>query len=237
MDNSFFKYNGINSLDKKLIVSNEMKIPSSGKDIEVYQVPGRDGDVLVSKNRQNSISYQIPIFLQDDKLFDDQVSNLDWLKNAEGFRTLELSWDKDFLYIAAFYERYDIEQVSKKLGKTMLTFNVKPFKFLKTGQEELILGTSITNPLSRQSKPRIMIKGTGNMTLKIGSKTLILKNIQDGIIIDSLYEIATNLDGTRPAWDKVASYPLPVIEPGANAVTRTGSITEITIIPRWEAIV
>lgn len=237
MAERYFKYLGKTSNDFNLIINTGVSNTSPARDIEYIAVNGLDGEVSIDNNRLKNVTKSFPVTSDGVDIEDNITAISNWLKSSRGWNQLEDSEDPKYIYIAQMSDEYEFDTLLSDFGKTIIKFVMKPYKFLKTGQEELILGTSITNPLSRQSKPRIMIKGTGNMTLKIGSKMLILKNIQDGIIIDSLYEIATDLDGTRPAWDKVASYPLPVIEPGMNAVTKTGSITEIKIIPRWEAIV
>ncbi|WP_210261652.1 hypothetical protein, partial [[Ochrobactrum] soli] len=87
--------------------------------------------------------------------------------------------------------------------KTILTFNVKPYKFLKSGLSEQTLSTSITNPTQRIARPKITIKGTGNITLQIGKSTYNFKDIDGGVIIDVLYDQVKTLDGTRPQWNKI----------------------------------
>ncbi len=114
---------------------------------------------------------------------------------------------------------------------------IKPYKFLKAGLSEQVLDQTIENPFHRKARPKLVIKGTGNLAVQIGSEKLSLKNVDGGVIIDCLYQTATNLSGTKAVWDKVTSYPLPVIHPGKQTVLTTGTISEITITPRWEVLV
>ena len=93
------------------------------------------------------------------------------------------------------------------------------------------------DPTGRVAKPIITIKGTGNITLNIGTSTLSLKNVDTGVIIDSLTETITSLDGSRTQFNKMTSYPFPKIAPGNQTITTSGTITECKIIPRWEVIV
>ncbi|STF08828.1 hypothetical protein [Enterococcus gallinarum] len=87
------------------------------------------------------------------------------------------------------------------------------------------------------ARPKIIIKGAGNIVLRIGSSTYSLKDVDGGIIIDVLYDQVKSLDGQRPQWNKITTYPLPGINPGLNNVLTTGSVTEMKIVPRWEVIV
>ncbi|MDN5445774.1 MAG: hypothetical protein L0F86_00060 [Lactococcus lactis] len=101
----------------------------------------------------------------------------------------------------------------------------------------MVLPATITNPTSRLAKPIITIKGSGNISLKIGANTLSLKGVDGGVIVDSLTQTITSLDGSRTQFTKMTSYPFPFIEPGKQVVTKTGTITECKIIPRWEDLV
>lgn len=46
-----FTFNGVSSATHGLRVTNDYVINSTGNDVETVAVPGRDGDLLISKNR------------------------------------------------------------------------------------------------------------------------------------------------------------------------------------------
>lgn len=229
-----FTYKNKNSLDFGLFIAEDFKITSPSVRNEFVEVIGADGELLSGDLKLKNTKISIPVYLsQKEKIAD--ISN--WLKSDVGWHDLTLSSGQGFIYQAVLTDEYDFEDTFGWLSKGVLSFDIKPFKFLKTGLEEITLGSLIKNPLNRPSKPRIKIEGTGNISLRIGKSILTLKNVDRGIIVDSLYQTVTNLSGSSLQWDKLTSYPLPEIEPGINAVTRTGNITSLKVIPRWEAIV
>lgn len=214
---------------------------SPEKDIEFYEIKGRDGDVSLNNQRLKSVTRPFPVtlFPIDGSSLSEQANKIsNWLKQNDGaYTTLTIDDEPEYEYRAVYYEQYNLEQFMVRYGKAVLNFRVMPYKFLKAGLTERVLDESITNPLGRSSKPKLTIKGSGDITINIGDSVLTLKNVDGGVIVDSLYQTVTTLNGQAQAWDKVTSYPLPTIAPGRQNITTTGNVTEIKIIPRWEAIV
>lgn len=232
-------YNGKSSDEFNLTIVKGVSFESPSINLTDLKILGQDGAIKMGDGTLNNVQKSFPFVVKNTQKDIAQVAHdlSNWLKQDGLWHDLEFSGDADYIYRAIAVDEYDIERVTALYGKGVLTFDLKPYKFLKTGLNEIILGASINNPLTRASKPKITIKGTGNITLKIGTSELTLKNVDGGVVIDSLYQTVTNLAGTALAWDKVTSYPLPTIKSGNNTVLRTGNITEIKIIPRWEAIV
>lgn len=235
-----FTYLGKNSLDFGIRVEEGVTFDSPERDINFLEISGRDGDVGIDNQRLKSInkSFPVTIFPVQGKSFSQQMTDIsNWLKTQIGNVFLDVSSEPKYSYYGFYYEQYSVEKFFKVYGRAVINFKIQPYKFLKSGLTPLTSPTALNNPTTRDARPLITIKGTGNITLQIGTEKLTLKNVDGGIVIDSLKQVVTNLDGTRPAWDKVTSYPLPVIKPGNQAVLTTGTITELKITPRYEVIV
>lgn len=235
-----FEYLGKKSSDFGLRIEEGISFDSPETDLEFVEIKGRDGDVPIDNKRLKSVNKSFPVTLfplSGKKLIDQTTDISNWLKSNKSHTTLTVANEPLYSYLALYYEQYNISQFLRYYGRAVLNFKIMPYKFLKTGLNQITLGSTITNPTRRQARPKITIKGTGNITLKIGTSTWTLRNIDQGIVIDTLLDTVTSLDGSRPAWDKITTYPLPTINPGQNAVTVTGTTTEIKIIPRWEVIV
>lgn len=235
-----FTYLGKNSLDFGIRVEEGVTFDSPERDINFLEISGRDGDVGIDNQRLKSInkSFPVTIFPVQGKSFSQQMTNIsNWLKTQTGNVLLDVSSEPEYSYYGFYYEQYSVEKFFKVYGRAVINFKIQPYKFLKSGLTPVTSPTSLSNPTTRDARPLITIKGTGNITLQIGTEKLTLKNVDGGVVVDSLKQVVTNLDGTRPAWDKVTSYPLPVIKPGNQAVLTTGTITELKITPRYEAIV
>lgn len=239
MTYGYFEIDNQKSSDFDLYIDTEISFASPEFKGEFVEVSGQDGDPFLTDGKLKNVPKSFPAYLMPTEVSQQQrateISN--WLKNSIGWKDLFFSGDEEYIYQAIYTAEYEIEANIVDYGKTILTFTVKPYKFLKTGLVEQTLSTSITNPTKRISRPKITIKGSGNITLQIGKSTYNLKNIDGGVVIDVLYDQVKSLDGTRPQWDKITTYPLPGIAPGNNNVLTTGTVTEIKIIPRWEVIV
>ena len=232
-------FNGKSSEEFNLHLLRSVTFDSPSRNLESRKILGRDGEIMVGDGTLNNVKKSFPFVLKDDAQDVAQsISDIsNWLKSDGLWHDLEFEGDAEYVYQAICLNEYNFERVVEYYGKGTIDFIIKPYKFLKTGLTERILDESITNPLGRSSKPKLTIKGSGNITINIGNSALTLKNIDDGVIVDSLYQTVTTLNGQAQAWDKVTSYPLPTIAPGRQSVTTTGNVTEIKIIPRWEAIV
>lgn len=235
-----FEYLDKQSSDFGLRIEEGISFDSPEIDLEFIEIKGRDGDVPIDNKRLKSVNKSFPVtmFPIPDKSLSEQTTDIsNWLKSSKAHTVLTVANEPLYCYLALYHEQYSIGQFLRYYGRAVLNFKIMPYKFLKTGLNESLLGATITNPTQRQSRPKITIKGTGNITLKIGQSTWTLRNVDQGIVIDTLLDTVTSLDGSRPAWDKITTYPLPKINPGQNNVTVTGTVTEIKIIPRWEVIV
>ncbi|WP_373751208.1 hypothetical protein [Jeotgalibaca porci] len=236
----YLKFKNKSTKDFYLTMGKGVSFVSPSKDLEFEKIRGQDGAIAIGDGTLNNIKRDFPFKIEPPAsknvgMVATEMSN--WLKEDNLWHELEFSDDPLHVYKAIYVDEYNIEHITGFYGKMVLSFEMKPYKFLKTGLTESVLGTTMTNPTNRPSRPKIIIKGTGNMTLKIGPSTWELKNIDGGIVIDTLLDVVTSITGGVSAWDKIATYPLPTIPPGTHTVTKTGTITEIKIIPRWEVIV
>ena len=89
----------------------------------------------------------------------------------------------------------------------------------------------IVNPELFPSYPYIKITGSGNVTLSIGSSSFVLTAIGPSIEIDS--EIMNVYRGATSLNSKMTSSGFPVLLPGDNSISWTGTVTKVEIIPRW----
>ena len=232
----YFKYNGKYSTDFDLVISESISFSSPQIRGGFEEVLGVDGELFLTDKKLKNVPKKFHVLLLNKSV--ERISEIsNWLKSSYNWSDLETSIDPDYIYKAIFVDEYDFDSTAEDYDKAVLSFVLKPYKFLKTGQNEITLGTNIINPTNRPSRPKITIKGSGNITLKIGSALWEFKNISGGIIVDTLLDVVTTLDGKSLAWDKTITYPLPRIASGTQTVTKTGNITDVKIIPNWEVIV
>lgn len=237
MAERYFKYLGKTSNDFNLTINPGVSNTSPARDVEYIAVNGLDGEVSIDNNRLKNVTKSFPVTSDGVDIEDNITAISNWLKGSRGWNQLEDSEDPKYIYIAQMSDEYEFDTLLSDFGKSIIKFVMKPYKYLKIGLDEIVLPSTINNPTGRVAKPIITIKGTGNITLKIGTSTLSLKSVDSGVIIDSLTETITSLDGSRTQFNKMTSYPFPKIAPGNQTITTSGTITECKIIPRWEVII
>lgn len=237
MAERYFKYLGKTSNDFNLIINPGVSNTSPARDIEYIAVSGLDGELSIDNNRLKNVTKSFPVTSDGVDIEDNITAISNWLKISRGWNQLEDSEDPNYVYIAQVSDEYEFDTLLSDFGKAVIKFVIKPYKYLKSGLYEIDLPSAINNPTRRVAKPIITIKGSGNITLNIGSSTLSLKGVDSGVIIDSLTETITSLDGSRTQFNKMTSYPFPKIAPGNQTITTSGNVTECRIVPRWEVII
>ncbi len=93
---------------------------------------------------------------------------------------------------------------------------------------------SITNPENYESQPYIKITGSGTVTLTINSKAYKINSISSYIELDS--EFMSAYKGSTLCNNQIAFTEFPLLQPGSNTISWTGSVSRIEIVPRWRTL-
>ena len=230
-----FTFNGVSSTTHGLRVTSDYVINSTGNDIEIVAVPGRDGDLLISKNRLKSVTLELPCTVLSTRKLTDAGSEIsNWL-NVGGYKDLTLSWDPDFIYRSAFIETFEIAGLMRQFGKVKLNFLTYPVKFYKQGRatQKLTNGTAINGMGNVNAKPIITLVGSGDCTLTINGRKTKLRGVQGKITLDM--QANQVFSGNLQAWDKVVRSPqfqMPYFDYGRNLISWDGNF-EVFTITNW----
>lgn len=230
-----FTFNGVSSLTHGLRVTKDYIITSTGNDVEVIAVPGRDGELIIPNKRLKSKPIELPCTIKSNKpLSEVAVDISNWLL-VDGYKDLTLSWDPEFVYKACYIETFEIAAIMKQFGTIKLNFKCHPIKFYKDGLTKFSASDSlsINGKGNVQAKPIIKLIGSGTTTLSINGRRTMLKDVQGHIVLDM--QAGQVYSGNLPAWDKVVrspQYQMPYLDPGRNLISWDGNFTaEIT--PYW----
>lgn len=230
-----FTFNGVSSTTHGLRVTSDYVINSTGNDVETVSVPGRDGDLLISKNRLKSVTIKLPCtVLSSRKLTDAESDISNWL-NVDGYKDLTLSWDPDFIYRSAFIETFEIASLMRQFGKVKLNFLTYPVKFYKQGRttQTLSNGATVNGLGNVKANPVITLVGSGDCTLTINGRKTKLRAVQNTITLDM--QARQVFSGNLPAWDKVVrapQYQMPYLDAGRNLISWDGDFT-VKMAPYW----
>lgn len=235
-----FTYKGIRNDEMHLRVLNDVVFESPTRDVNVIQVPGRDGDLIVDNGRFNTVIRSIPcrIEVPNGENVEETIHKISqWLVDDGNFHPFTWDNDPEFTYLARVSGSVVSNRLLKTLGHTTIDFQLHPVKYLKTSLNEtqIIESGRIHNPYGVTAKPLIRVIGDGNITIHIGGRPLVLQGIVLGCIIDTETQTITSLSGQLTIFERMRS-PFPVLTPGENQITGPRFV-QIHVTPRLGALV
>ena len=230
-------YGGEASSDYGIVVSEVPSFDKPTKRIEAVSVPGRNGSILFQDGSFDDItrSYEVWVDEDDNNLVEKISAVSAWLLSNNGYQRLEDSFEPDFYRLAYYVGGENFSNELMTYGSSTLSFICRPERFLKSGELEISVsnGDKINNPTRFSSKPLIHIEGSGPVSISLGGKTMSA-TVADYINIDCDKMNAYRLPSENK--NSVISGTFPTIEPGINTVGTTGTVTKVTIVPRYFTI-
>lgn len=230
-----FTLDGEDSRNIGIYLTEPMEIMAAEEENEFLDVPGREeGSLTIKKGGYRDIETEMECYVKD-------ISRIGEVYNfMKGIRRMVMSYAPDRAYKVIFTGVPQASRLSRSLVVWAITVPVrlKPFRYFEPEPAMVTIlksGDSITNPGTQASAPRIAIYGVGDIVLTIGTQIIELSGIEEGLIIDSELKNCYELDGTTRIYDddKVDIDKFPRIQPGINYISWTGSVSKITILPRW----
>ena len=237
-----FTFNGINSLDYGLYITNAGVYDSPDRVVDMYSIPGRNGALAIDQGYFSNIQLKYSVYSIGD-------SQSDFAENIRDFRN-ELGTGYNYARLTDTYNagEYRLALVSKGLeikapidrhGSADITFECKPQRYLLTGEAEQTFTSngSITNPTNFDSRPLLVVTGLGD--LGIGGKTLTIEGASSSqvLYIDCDTQEAWTVSGgvISPANDAVqnAGAAFPTLPPGQSGISLGGTISQVKITPKW----
>lgn len=196
----------------------------------VMEVDGRDGDII------DELGYGS----YDKTLLLGLKSNADInqvIKYFSGQGDLILSNESDKYYKAKILERIDYERLIRYKVANII-FHVEPFKYkvsetvtdLTIDNEESL---TVTNSGLEDSKPLITLYGSGDVTFTLDGVDIFTIDIDDDYVVIDSDEQNAYKGSTLKNRNMIGNFP--ILNPGANVITWTGTLTRIVVDPksRW----
>lgn len=243
---AWFEFKGVKSSTIGLYITQMPAREIPVVDMNFHKVSGKSGRVRISDGSYEDIMISVQFKMLDPANWSDAVNLL------RGSGKLRFSDAQLYDYDAVVSEvpsmQYEMHRFDTQVFS--VTFTCHPFRTLHTPAADITVsssGTSITNPGTATSLPRVKVTGSGAFSLSIGGQTMFFQDVESGIIIDSELGDVLTYDGSLLANDK-ASGDLFEIQPGANYVswvtggtneqgqTVSGSVTNVVISPRWRYV-
>ena len=117
-----------------------------------------------------------------------------------------------------------------------IPFVCQPFKHMANPVDYILTsGKSMLNIGTVSTLPLFIIEGSGDINLSVGDQLVQFADISGGIIMDCEMPGCYELDATNSLNHKMSG-EFPRIRTGATTISWTGTVTKVTIRPRWRWI-
>ena len=228
--NDWFEWNGKRCTEYGIHVLEQPPLTLPNERATFVDVPGRSGSLTV---------------LEGDAVYDDlvltaqcMVENLERYEEIasylRGSGRVTFANRPEGYYEARITNQIPFEKILRgnPHRSFAVNFRCKPFWYLKDVAPITLTqsGSFISNPGSVFAEPVITVCGTGAITLMVGMSITELEGISGNITLNTplmeAYSEATSMNSAM-------SGDFPVLLPGLNAVSWTGSVTKIEIKPNW----
>lgn len=186
-------FGGINSLDYGIYISGEAVFNAPEREVEMLQVPGRNGDFVLDHGRFENIevSYPAGTFGDDQTDFREKLSDFrNAILSQVGYQRLTDTYHPDEYRMGVYASGLEVAPVHyNTAGEFVLTFNCKPQRWLTSGEDAVAIadGGKIDNPTLFESSPLLEVWGYGN--ININTNTIKVANALIGNIVVSQVEV------------------------------------------------
>lgn len=239
---NYFEYKGIRSSDMGIRIESKNVFSGPEYEVDFLSIPGRDGDLISGSGRFPNVQVTYSVFVPAKTISElsQKITAIKaWLyAGLNTYHTLSDTYDTAFIRHAVYAGKLDIEDELNRIGIFTISFSCKPFRYDEAGMNTTTLGGSgetVVNPYPFTSRPYLRIDGSGSGTLTIQSEGN--NAIWNFTAIDKYIEVDSDqmnfYKGTESKNDSVSGNGFPLLLPGENVISYSGSITSVSIIPRW----
>lgn len=229
-------FNNKSSADCRIQVAHPPGYAYPERDYTITHIPGRNGDIIQDngcyKNVERTYEVSFDALNEDFATYANSVSA--WLHSTTGYARLEDSYEPNYYRMATYQESNIFENLYNKAGTATIVFECKPQRFLKTGDNTITIQNSLTiiNPTGFEAYPLFKVTGTSGV-LTVNGNSITFSSIDDFVMLDCELQDAYKENINK---NSTISGTFPVLKPGSNTISWTGSISSVTMKPRWWTI-
>lgn len=229
--NAWLEYAGHKNTEYGVEMLSMPTRPHPARKGDLIDVPGRNGKLFMDEGAYDRVLVSVRVIAVDGNM--DAVNG--WLS---GRGLLRFGDDPTRAYNASVTKEFSVSNRNSRLRGQEFTvvFDCEPFRYVYPApavQEITTSGGTITNPGTVFSQPEIKLTGSGDITLVVNGYSVEARSLTDGAIIDCELMETFNLAKTESLNSSFVMDEFPVLRPGANIITWTGSVTKVEITPRW----
>lgn len=233
-----FCFNGRRASEFGLVVEKLPAINAPARKRSAVSIPGRNGDLHYDENAFHNYNQPYECWFRGTVPTPEQAHIISsWLLSTAAGSRLEDGYDPKYYRMATFSGPMDIENILNRFGRCTITFECAPQSFLKSGDIPMTFSAAavVYNPTAFPAQPRITIHGSGAGTLTVGERIVEIRSIPDGSLVLDCETMDAYWEGNNRN-SCIYAPEFPELVPGNNAISWTGGINSIEIIPRWWTI-
>lgn len=230
----WFSWNGVKSTDYGIHITTQPSVIRPSERVTFTNVPARSGSLTT---------------LEADDVYDDFILPMEcvvrdlsrlhetgaWLKGAG---TLRLAARPGGFFYARIANQIEFTKVLRNHEHRTFTVNFRcqPFWYAEaaTPITLTVSGSTIPSLGNVPSEPVITVYGSGEITLMVGLTIVELEGVSGSITLDT--PLMEAYSGTT-SMNNNMSGDFPILAPGMNAVSWSGSVTKIEVLPNWRYLI
>lgn len=161
-------FDGEDSRNYGVYITGEAVYNAPGRDVEMVEIPGRNGSFALDKGRfQNiEVSYPAGIFADTEADFAEAISDFrNFLCSRNGYVRLTDEYNPDEYRMAIYKSGLEVTPAQLKAGEFEIVFDCKPQRWLTSGETAITVssGDTVTNPTLFDASPLLEVEGYGNI--------------------------------------------------------------------------
>ena len=176
-------FGGVNSADYGIYITGEAVFNAPERAVEMVDVPGRNGAVVLDQGRWENIEVTYPAgtFGMNEVEFKTALSNFrNAIVSQIGYQRLTDTYHPDEYRMAMYVSGLDVSPKHyNSAGEFKLTFNCKPQRWLANGDTvvPIVEGDTVTNPTPYDAIPLVELYGVEAPT---GGRGTVFSMIHNG---------------------------------------------------------
>ncbi len=226
----WFEWNGERCTAYDIHITEQPSVIRASERATFTNVPARSGSLTTLEAVDVYDDFILPMACGVADL--SRISEIGgWLKGAG---TLALASRPGGFYYARIANQIEFVKVLRNHPNRTFTVNYRcqPFWYMR-GVMPIMLTTSggaITNPGNIFAEPVITVYASGDITLMVGLYIVELEGVSGSITLDT--QLMEAYSGAESMNDNMSG-DFPTLAPGMNAVSWSGTVTKIEILPNW----
>lgn len=234
---NYFTLGGVDSRDYGVYISGQGTFQSPVREINMLDVPGRDGSLISDVTRMQNGTLTYPAYIYRN--FRENIGKLRaFLLSSAGYRRLVDTYHPDEYRLAAYRGALAPEVTQRNdAGRFDITFEFMPQRYLLSGETAVSYTGgghfyTLQNPTLFVARPLVRVYGVGSFGIN-GAYVAVLTHDSEYIDVDcEAMEAYCGAVNCNP-YISVTQNTFPTLLPGDNDVHVRNGITRIEITPRW----